>query len=139
MWRRSASAQIDGGVILALTCVGIIAVVFTVRSAAEIGRVPERAVLSMAIVASLITWVVLSGAYHIAFVGARGQTVGHRAMGIRVVQVAGGDMGYGRAAARWAGIVLANLTFGVGYLPILLTPTRRGLHDFLAGSIVVEA
>ncbi len=138
LWRRSLAAQIDGGVVFAVCLVGVIAVVLTVQSAADLGGTPEQGVVFIAVIASLVAWVVLSAAYHIAFVGAWSQTPGQRAMGIRLITMGGGPMGYGRAALRWIGIVIADLTFGLGYLPILLTRTRRGLHDFLAGSQVVE-
>jgi uncharacterized RDD family membrane protein YckC len=139
LWRRFAASQIDASLVFVLCLVAVIAVVATVVWAADLGGTPERTVLAIALAASLFGWVALSGAYHIAFVGALGQTPGHRAMGIRVVQVGGGSLGYGRAALRWAGILVATLTLGLGYLPIVLTRTRRGLHDFLAGAVVVEA
>jgi uncharacterized RDD family membrane protein YckC len=37
---------------------------------------------------------------------------------------------------RLLGIVAAALPLFAGFVPILLTPRRRGLHDLLAGTVV---
>lgn len=78
-------------------------------------------------------------AYHVVLVGGCGQTLGKMALGIMVVERAGGLPGYGRAALRCLGGFLSVATFGLGYLGIVFTQERRGLADLLAGTRVVEA
>ena len=48
-------------------------------------------------------------------------------------------IGPGRAAVRFAGLVLAAIPLLAGFLPILFDQRRRGLQDMLAGTVVVEA
>jgi uncharacterized RDD family membrane protein YckC len=45
----------------------------------------------------------------------------------------------GRAIRRVGGFVLALLPFGAGFLPVLFDPQRRGLHDRIAGTVVLWA
>ena len=78
--------------------------------------------------------------YFVAFWSTTGQTPGSRAMGI---MVCGGDdrtmLTPRRAAFRFACLVLAAIPLLAGFLPILFDERRRGLHDMLAGTVVVEA
>lgn len=80
--------------------------------------------------------VVLHAIYWIVFVGRCGQTPGKMLLGLEVVSRDGKAVGYGRAAWRWIGMGLATLPFGLGFLGVVVTRERRGLHDWLAGTRV---
>lgn len=93
-----------------------------------------------------------------------GQTVGKRALGVRVVSKAGSHLGLGRSFARsvvlmlphflngapmpmWlltgaGGILIAEAIFGLGlsivYLIVFNARTRQSLHDLVVGSYVVR-
>jgi uncharacterized RDD family membrane protein YckC len=43
----------------------------------------------------------------------------------------------GRSLLRLMGLVLAIVPLFAGFLPVLFTDRRRGLPDFLAGTVVV--
>ena len=43
----------------------------------------------------------------------------------------------GRSLVRLVGLVLAIVPLFAGFLPVLFTDRRRGLPDFLAGTVVV--
>ena len=60
------------------------------------------------------------------------------ALGIMVVRLDGGSVGYGRAALRCLGGLLAIACLGLGYAGVLFTSERRGLADWLAGTRVVR-
>lgn len=81
----------------------------------------------------------LHAAYWIVFLGGCGQTPGKMALGLEVVSREGRAIGYGRAACRWLGMLLAMLPLGLGFFGVLVTRERRGLHDWLAGTRVVRA
>jgi len=44
-----------------------------------------------------------------------------------------------RSLLRFAALVLAALPLFAGFLPVLVEDRRRGLHDMLAGTVVVGA
>jgi uncharacterized RDD family membrane protein YckC len=74
--------------------------------------------------------------YNIIFWRFGGQTPGKWLLGLRVVGLGGGRVGFGRAALRFAGYLLSALPFYLGFLWVL-GPERRGFHDRLAGTEVV--
>lgn len=82
--------------------------------------------------------VVLHAVYWVVFVGSCGQTPGKMLLGLEVVGRAGEEVGYGRALCRWVGMGFAALPFGLGFVGVMVTRERRGLHDWLAGTRVVR-
>jgi uncharacterized RDD family membrane protein YckC len=78
--------------------------------------------------------------YFVTFWSTTGQTPGSRLMRIMVRAADdGGIIKPRRAAVRFAGMVLAAIPLLAGFLPILFDERRRGLHDMLARTVVVEA
>ena len=72
------------------------------------------------------------------FTGAWGQTPGKMVFGLTVARADGGLPTYGQAAWRWAASWVALGLLGVGLLMIAVTPRKRGLHDLLAGTVVLR-
>jgi uncharacterized RDD family membrane protein YckC len=60
-----------------------------------------------------------------------------RLMSIRVERTNGGPLSFRRAVQRLIGAVIAALPLFAGYLLILVDDRRKGLHDRLAGTVVV--
>ena len=78
--------------------------------------------------------------YFVTFWSTTGRTPGSRLMRITVCAADdGGILRPRRAAVRFAALVLAAIPLLAGFLPILFDERRRGLHDMLAGTVVVEA
>jgi uncharacterized RDD family membrane protein YckC len=78
--------------------------------------------------------------YFVGFWSTTGQTPANRLMRIRVRQARSDEpLPLRRALVRLVGLVLAALPLLLGFLPILLDDRRRGIHDFLARSVVVNA
>lgn len=65
-------------------------------------------------------------------------TLGKRVAGLRVTDEAGGRISVNRAIGRNAAKLLSTLTLGIGFLMILFNAKRRGLHDLVAGTLVVQ-
>ena len=83
-------------------------------------------------------WFILAGAYFVLFWSAAGQTLGMRLLRLRVLGESGGGLSIGRAVVRFAGLLLAIVPLcSPGSLPVLFTERRRGLPDYLAGTVVV--
>ena len=71
--------------------------------------------------------------------GLTGLTIGKWATGLRIRRADGQPIGIGRAFLRhFVGYPLSLLTLGLGFLVSAFTPRGRGLHDLIAGTIVVR-
>jgi len=68
----------------------------------------------------------------------RGQTLGKMAVAIRVVRTDGRPTGVGAALLRLLGYLFSTLLLFAGFLMIVFDRQRRGLHDRLADTIVVD-
>lgn len=65
-------------------------------------------------------------------------TPGKMALGIIVTDLNGSRISLGRAAARDLSKILSMLTIGIGFLMIGFTEEKRGLHDYIAGTLVIN-
>jgi uncharacterized RDD family membrane protein YckC len=83
-------------------------------------------------------WTLLAGGYFVLFWTVAGQTPGMRPMRIRVLTGSGTPPRAGRAILRFLGLLLAIAPLFAGFLPVLFDARRRGLHDFVAGTVVVH-
>ena len=71
--------------------------------------------------------------------GLTGFTIGKWAAGLRIVKKNGVPIGIGRALLRhFVGYPLSFITLGIGFLIVAFTARGRGLHDLIAGTIVVR-
>ena len=137
-WLRAVAALVDsvlaGGLAL---LAGAGAVVAAAGGGALAGGLDLRTEF-VAVAAALLAAAGVSLAYHALFIGAWGQTPGKMFFGLTVARVDGGLPTYGRAAWRWAASWLALGLLGIGLLMIAITPRKRGLHDLLAGTVVLR-
>jgi uncharacterized RDD family membrane protein YckC len=85
----------------------------------------------------------LNGGYFVLFTAAGGQTIGKMITGIRVVMYTGDErvprVGFGAAVVRAAAYFASLLPVGLGFVPILISPDGRTVHDRLADTRVVKA
>jgi uncharacterized RDD family membrane protein YckC len=71
--------------------------------------------------------------------GLTGFTVGKWAAGLRILRDDGRRMRIGRAFLRhFLGYPVSFITLGIGFLMAALTSRGRGLHDYIADTIVVR-
>jgi uncharacterized RDD family membrane protein YckC len=82
-------------------------------------------------------WALTLASYFVGFWSVTGQTPGMRLMHLRVVARDGAPPGTGRGLVRLAGLLLSIVPLFAGFLPVLVDDRRRGLADFLAGTVVV--
>jgi uncharacterized RDD family membrane protein YckC len=116
-WRRFGAALVDG-ILLGLIA-GILLAVFKGVGYA-IG-------------------ILLGLAYYTYFEGGpRGQTLGKRALGIRVIDFnSGGPIGYGRGLVRYVGRIVSAIVIYIGYLWMLWDREKQCWHDKFANDVVV--
>ena len=80
---------------------------------------------------------VVTGAYFVLFWSAAGQTPGMRLMRLTVHDPGGSSPSFFRSIVRFVGLLLSIVPLFAGFLPILFTKRRRGLADYLAGTVVL--
>ncbi len=81
----------------------------------------------------------VAAAYSILMIGNGGQTLGMKAVGIRVVGFAGEKIDYGRATVRFLASILSGCLLGIGYLMCAFDAEKQTLHDKLCKTNVVGA
>jgi uncharacterized RDD family membrane protein YckC len=70
--------------------------------------------------------------------GPTGQTLGKKALGIRVLDLrGGGPIGFSRGVIRYFGRILSAIPLLLGYFWMLWDSEKQTWHDKLAGSVVV--
>lgn len=81
----------------------------------------------------------LQMAYFVGFETSRMMgTPGKKAIGLIVTDSNGQRLTVWRSVLRYIGKFLNNFILYAGYLLILFTPRRQGVHDMLAGTVVVK-
>jgi uncharacterized RDD family membrane protein YckC len=65
-------------------------------------------------------------------------TLGKMAIGIKVTDVEGNKIGFGKAAGRYFGKIISPLILLMGFIMVAFTQKKKGLHDMMAGCLVVN-
>ena len=130
---RLLAMTVDGLLVGAAFLAGTAIFDFAVSAFAEWDRsTPLAIALGTAYLVSL------SAAYLFFFWTLAGQTPGMRFLGIRIDDYDGTPrLSPGTAVRRLIGIVLAAIPLGLGFLVVLLSERRRGLHDRIARTEVI--
>jgi len=82
---------------------------------------------------------IIQGIYHALMESSSWQaTLGKRMLGIRVTDERGERITFARATARHCARLLCQFTLLIGYLMVMLTARSQGLHDKVAGTLVVR-
>jgi uncharacterized RDD family membrane protein YckC len=121
-WTRAGAYFIDGAILLAVFTLLVLLMVLGAP-----GIIYKGATLIIPLV--YFVW------YPVAH---EGQTPGKRIAGIKIISTRGG-LTYGWAALRYFGYFLSGLPAGLGFVGALATRNRVTLHDYIAGTRVVEA
>ncbi len=66
-------------------------------------------------------------------------TLGKRAVGLRVVTEQGERISFARSTGRYLAKFVSALLLLVGFLMVAFTERKRGLHDMMAGTLVITA
>ena len=67
-----------------------------------------------------------------------GATLGKRLLGIRVTDLWGKRISDGKSFLRNSGRLVCTATLGIGYLMVGFTKNKQGLHDIMAGCLVIK-
>lgn len=128
---RCGAFLIDYIVLVSLVVLGTLFARMLGGGARSAGSSAETAAIVLAIVVALLNLGVLPGL--------TGLTLGKWATGLRIQKVDEGNPGIGRALLRhFVGYPLSFITLGMGFLLAAVTVHGRGLHDMIAGTVVVR-
>jgi uncharacterized RDD family membrane protein YckC len=94
-------------------------------------------------VGSLLAWAtVLTGNwlyFSLQESSAQQATLGKRAIGIKVTDLEGRRLSFGRATSRYFSKILSGLICDIGYVMAGLTERKQALHDVIASTLVIRA
>jgi uncharacterized RDD family membrane protein YckC len=131
-WKRFAAAIIDG----IITSIGAVAVGFVFGVVMVAGGTSDPAVVQAM---ANILGIVLFWIYFAAMESSSSQgTLGKMALGIKVTDLAGNRIGFGKATGRHFGKLVSYIILFVGFLMVGFTQKKQGLHDMMAGCLVVN-
>jgi uncharacterized RDD family membrane protein YckC len=65
-------------------------------------------------------------------------TLGKMALNLKVTDLAGNKIGFGRASGRYFSKFISSAIFCIGYVMVAFTEKKQALHDMIAGTLVTE-
>lgn len=125
-WRRAAAYLIDLGVLALLY-----ALIFGMAIEPDLALHAQVA----AVYGIVVAWLYFAGMES----SDRQGTLGKLALGLRVAGSEGRPIGFGRATARHFAKILSALILYGGFVMVAFTARKQGLHDKLAGTVVLRA
>ncbi len=130
-WRRVAAAFIDGIVLgIAGYIIGTFIGLFIVLTGAGLEALE---------VITNFTGISIAWLYHAILESSPTQaTLGKMAIGIKVTDLEGNRIGFGRASGRYFGMIVSTLILFIGFIMVAFTSKKQGLHDIMAGCLVVK-
>jgi len=143
-WIRLPAFVVDGIILqmisMVVTVVGLFVWSWGAGGAVSLPDSPDRVFEAYASISGLIAFFMfaVNAAYYTLFHAGPGQTPGKMLMKIRVVRADDCGLSYGAALIRWIGYFVNTLFFFLGFLWVGLSRSKRGWHDYLAGSKVIR-
>jgi uncharacterized RDD family membrane protein YckC len=145
-WIRLLAHLIDhvilGAVAAPLFFILVLPAMLRVIHEAERNQEPSPELI-VAIVGSVFIYVVLAFVgqwlYEALLTSSSWQaTLGKRVLQLKVTDELGNRIGFGRATGRFFAKILSSMFFCIGFIMVGLTDRKRGLHDMLAGTLVMR-
>ena len=128
---RCGALLIDYIALISLVVLGTLVARMLGGGGRAAGNSAETAGIMLAILMALLNLVVIPGF--------TGLTLGKWATGLRIERNDGGKLGFGRALLRhFVGYPLSFALLGIGFIIAAVSVHGRGLHDMIAGTIVVR-
>lgn len=142
-WRRAAALCVDGLIVATVNYAlfFVLILVAGAGSAFAMNRDPGQLdPASMALVFGIyIIGPIVSALYFVLQESSEAQaTLGKRLLGIKVTDAQGRRLGRGHALGRWVSHLICYVTLYIGYVVAAFTQRKQGLHDMVAGTLVVD-
>jgi uncharacterized RDD family membrane protein YckC len=130
-WLRFAAALLDGifTYIIGFVIGFVVAVVMILAGASE-----DETMAVSYVVGFVIGWL-----YYVLFESSAKQaTWGKMICGLKVVDMHGGRLSFGKANGRYFAKFISLLTLCIGYLLCVFTKNKQCLHDIISGCLVIK-
>lgn len=127
-WKRAGAYVIDYIIVGILVRVVVMAL-FGARGA------PGAGYAGFALLAAAVCGVLY---YAVLESSSMQATLGKKALDLKVTDLHGERIGFGRALGRLFGQILSFMLFGIGFAMAVFTERRQTLHDKMAGTLVVS-
>ncbi len=126
-WKRVAAWFIDLIILLAIMCIFAIIFFTDETDSAEVlkGKYSFWGII--------ITWLYYALMESSAYQG----TIGKMFLGIKVIDLNGHKIGFGRATGRHFSKFASSIILCIGFIIVAFTKKKQGLHDIMAGCLVV--
>ncbi len=150
-WKRAVAYILDQLILaiaaMMVACVlGIVLVPLIVSSGVQseqaINRLVEQKMQDYEMLISIVSWIInIIGIwlYHALMESSRWQaTPGKLALGIRVTDLNGHRISFGRATGRHFGKIVSSIPLLIGWIMAAFTEKKQALHDMMAGCLVIN-
>ena len=126
-------------IVVSLVFAAIAAAAFASNTTTDSSGAAVGAVVGGTVVYIVVIFLV-SIAYFPWYWARGGQTPGMKMMHIRIVRDAdGGPIDGGAAILRLIGLYVSGAVFYLGFIWVFVDKRRRGWHDLIAGTVVIES
>jgi len=107
---------------------------FTQSNLWELYMTTSRPVVAIRLLGLMMSWI-----YYGFLESSTWQaTIGKKLLGLRVTDLAGNRISFGRASGRFFGMILSGFILGIGFLMAGFTEKKQALHDMIAGCLVIK-
>jgi uncharacterized RDD family membrane protein YckC len=150
-WKRFAAYLIDGIILsvaswlVIIPVLGLIGIGASSMEYSEDMMMDEEAAAGLAAMVAggmMMLFIVIAAAgwlYSALMESSSKQaTLGKMAMSIIVTDANGNRISFGRATGRYFGKILSGMIFYIGFIMAAFTEKKQGLHDMIAGTLVVN-
>lgn len=136
-WIRFAAYLIDT-ILLSLIFLPLGFVLGLVIALGNGGQENEPALALLSVFIRLVS--LLTGWLYFAWLesSAWQATVGKKLCGLRVTDLNGFRISFGKASGRYFGKILSGIILCIGFIMIAFSDQKQGLHDQLAGTLVLS-
>ncbi len=146
-WKRFAAYLIDSIVLSIVALIVILPFIFVLGlgvAMTAISDEPEQAIPT--VIGAIVGWLFMGllltlgqWLYFALMESSRQQgTLGKMAVGIKVTDLNGNPVTFGRATGRHFAKIISGLTFGIGYIIAGFTDRKQALHDMIASCLVLN-
>ncbi|SIN76158.1 Uncharacterized membrane protein YckC, RDD family [Singulisphaera sp. GP187] len=131
-WVRFVAVVIDGIVLFVLNLIVSFAIIFA-------GVAMKMDPVIAWLISCFFSAIIQIGYFPLMHSAERQATYGKLAMGIKVTDLRGRRITFGRALGREFAKFLSAIIFLIGYIMAAFTERKQTLHDMIAGTLVIKA